>query len=144
MDELHDEIKRRKKDNWFDVWFAIEALGVNKDIVESSMKNHINNLTSVKDALVYETKFSDIIHVEKPLKGVDEGFSQVVEIKFFAKDLTTLLSIVMTYGPSAIEIMGPNKKDISISEVQNISNIVAGIVHQFAAAGIGGIVITPK
>ena len=55
-----------------------------------------------------------------------------------------LLNAVMTYGPSAIEIVGPNKEEIDISEMQNVANTLAGVVHQFAAAGIGGIVITPK
>jgi hypothetical protein len=143
-DDIKDEIKKRKKEDWLDVWFAIEALGVNKDVVESSLKRHIEKLKNVKDAYVYETNFGEIKHVENPIKDVKEGYSQIVEIKLLVKNLSILLSIVITYGPSAIEILGPNKKEIDISEIQNIANMLAGIVHQFAAAGIGGIVITPK
>ena len=49
----------------------------------------------------------------------------------------------MTYGPSSVEIIGPDKKEISVAETQDIVNLLAGVVHQFAAAGVGGIIITP-
>jgi predicted AlkP superfamily phosphohydrolase/phosphomutase len=142
--EIREEIKRKKKEEWFDVWFAIEALAVSKDVVENSLKNHIEKLKQVREAFVYETKFDEARYVEKPMKDVAEGYAQIVEVKLFVKNLNMLLNIVMTYGPSAIEILGPNKKEIDIGEVQNITNTVAAIVHQFAAAGVGGIVITPK
>jgi len=32
---------------------------------------------------------------------------------------------------------------MKIDEVQNIANLLAGVIHQFAAAGVGGIIITP-
>ena len=72
-----------------------------------------------------------------------EAYSQVVELKLFAKDLPALVNTVILYGPSAIEIIGPNNKKVSAEEMQNLTNIVAGVVHQFAAAGVGGIVLTP-
>ncbi|MEM7819433.1 MAG: hypothetical protein QXD48_01230 [Candidatus Aenigmatarchaeota archaeon] len=142
--EMQDEIKKRRKEEWFEVWFSIEALGTTKEIVEESLKTHIEKMKNVKGAFVYDTKFYDIQKVENPIKNVKEGYSQVVEIKFFVKNLITLLNMVMVYGPSAIEILGPKKKNIEISEIQNIANMLAGIVHQFAAAGVGGIIITPK
>ena len=77
------------------------------------------------------------------MKNVEEAYSQVAKVRFFSRDLLTLLNIVMVYGPSSVEILGPDKAEIKISEVQQLSNTVAGLVHQFAAAGVGGIVITP-
>jgi hypothetical protein len=77
------------------------------------------------------------------MKNVEEAYSQIAKVKFFAKNLSVLISVVMTYGPSAIEILGPDKKEMKINEVQNIVNLLAGVVHQFAAAGVGGIIITP-
>jgi hypothetical protein len=60
------------------------------------------------------------------------------------KDLFSLINIVIVYGPSSVEIMGPKNKEIKVEEIQRISNVLAGIVHQFASAGIGGIIITPE
>ena len=98
---------------------------------------------NVRDILIYEKEFTDAIKVEKPMKNVEEGYSQVVKVKFFAKNLMTLISVVLTYGPSAIEVLGPDKREMRIDEIQNIVNLLAGVVHNFAAAGVGGIIITP-
>jgi len=100
-------------------------------------------MKKIKEILVYEEQYSDTLKVENPMKDVKEGHAQLVKVKFMAKDLITLINVVMVYGPSSIEIMSPNKKELSLSEAQNIVNALAGVVHQFAAAGIGGIVITP-
>jgi hypothetical protein len=143
-DEIKDEIKKKRKDGWIETWFSIEALGTNKEVVETSLNTHIEKLKKVKEAFVYEAKFSDIARVENPMKNVKEAYSQIVNVKLFIKNVFALINISMVYGPSSIEIIGPHNKSIDMSELQNIANSVAGIVHQFAAAGVGGIVITPK
>ncbi len=146
MDEgkVDEETKRKRKDDWIEAWFAIEALAVDKNVVESSLKQHVEGLSRIKDAFVYEKKFSEATRVENPLKNVKEAFSQVVELKLFVRDLFSLINIVVVYGPSSVEIIGPGKKEIKLEETQRIANVIAGIVHQFASAGVGGIVITPK
>lgn len=140
---MNDEIKEKRKEKWFEVWFSIEALAVNKDVVENALKKHVEKMGKIRDIFIYETDFSETIHVKKPMKHIEEAYSQIVKIKFFVKSLSTLISVVMTYGPSSVEIIGPDKKEINIAETQDIVNLLAGIVHQFAAAGVGGIVITP-
>ena len=119
-------------------------MAVDKSVVESSLKNHVEKLSRVKEAFVYEKKFSEIKKVENPIKNIKEAFSQIVELKLFVKDLFSLINIVMVYGPSSVEVIGPKNKEIKIEEIQRIANVLAGIVHQFASAGIGGIVITPE
>lgn len=143
-EKLKEEIKKRKKEGWIDAWFAIEALAVKEDIVKKSLAAHVNKLSGVKDVLVYETNFSENKRVEKPLKDVEVGYSQVVDLKLLVKDLLTLCKIIMLYGPSAIEILGPNEMKIKIDEVQNLANSIATVIHQFASVGVGGIVITPE
>lgn len=141
--DLQEQIKEKRKEKWFDVWFSIEALAVEKDVVESALRKHVEKMGNVRDILVYEKEFTETIRVEKPMKDVEAGYSQIVKVKFFAKNLMTLISVVLTYGPSAIEILGPDKHELRIDEVQNIVNLLAGVVHNFAAAGIGGMIITP-
>ena len=141
--ELQEQIKHKRKEKWFDVWFSIEALAVDRDVVEDALKSHVNKMGEIKDILIYETEYSDTLKVNNPVKNVKEAHSQVAKVKFFAKDLMTMIGVVMTYGPSAIEVLGPDKKETKIDEVQNIVNLLAGVVHQFAVAGVGGIIITP-
>lgn len=141
--ELQEEIKHRRKEKWFEVFAAIEALAVTKETVESALKKHVEKMTHLRDILIYETEYAETLKVEKPMKNIDEAYSQIVRLRFFAKDFLTLLGVVMTYGPSSIEIIGPPQKEMRMGEAQNIVNLLAGVVHQFAAAGVGGMIITP-
>ena len=141
---MKEDVKKRRKEEWIEAWFAIEALGATQDVVKTSLEKHMKNLSGTKNVLVYEKKFSEIKKVDNPPKDLKEAYSQVVEAKLFAKDLATFLIVVMLYGPSSIEVIGPTKKEIKINELQEIANAVSGIMHEFAAAGLGGLVITPK
>ena len=138
-----EQIKEKRKEKWLDAWFSIEALAVDKDVVESALAAHVEKMGDIRDIFIYEKEFSETVKVENPMKNVAEAYSQIAKVKFFAKSLTTLISVVLTYGPSAVEILSPDKKEIRIDEVQSIANLLAGVVHQFAAAGVGGIIITP-
>ncbi len=143
MSELKEQIKEKKREKWLEVWFSIEALAVDKAVVEKALRKHVEKMGKLKDILIYEEEFGETVKVENPMKNVAEAHSQIAKVKFFAKNLITLISVVMTYGPSAIEVIGPEKAELKIDELQNIVNLLAGVVHQFAAAGVGGIIITP-
>lgn len=143
-EEQKNEINKKRKDGWIEAWFAIEVLAVKEDVAKTSLEQHIEKLSKAKDTFIYEKKFGDVKVVEKPLKNVEKGYSQICEVRLFVKNFLAMISIVMLYGPSAIEILGPKNLELSIEEMQNITNTIAGIVHQFAAAGAGGIVITPE
>jgi hypothetical protein len=142
--DMKEEIGKRRKEKWFELHMGIEVLGISRDIAENSLAEHVRKLSSEDGVFVYEEKFSDIQKVDKPLRDVDEAYAQVASVKLFAKNLSTLMHVVMLYGPSSIEVIGPDKRDISVGEVQHVANNLASIVHQFAAAGVGGIVITPE
>jgi len=145
MDEkLKEQIEKRRKENWIEAWFGIEVMAIDKDVTENSLKEHVEKLAKTENVLVYDTSFKDAVHLEKPFRDIPEAWSQVVNVKLFARDLYTFLNIVYLYGPSAIEVLGPKTKDVKIDEIQNIANTLAGLVHQFASAGVGGIVISPK
>ncbi|MEM7826912.1 MAG: hypothetical protein QXQ40_01665 [Candidatus Aenigmatarchaeota archaeon] len=129
---------------WLKVWFAIELMATNKEFTEKVLKEHVENLSKAKNVLVLEKDFKSVEKVKNPPKNVQEAYSQVVEVKLLVKDLFTLINIIIAYGPSAIEILEPNEKRIRIDEIQNIANTIASLIHQFAQAGVGGIVISPS
>jgi len=141
---LNELAKKKLKEGWLKVWFAIEAMAVSEETVKNAMERHIDSLSKAKDVLVIEKTFKDVKEVEKDKlpKGIERAFSQVAEVTLLVKDFFTLVNIVILYGPSSIEILEPAMKEIKIDEIQNIANLIAGLVHQFAAAGVGGIVLT--
>jgi len=142
MLEVSEE--KARKNGWIDTWFAIEVLGGSVDIVERSLKEHIEKLAKTESICVYKTDFHPVQEVKNPPKPLKQGWTKIVNISLLVKDLYTLINTVMMYGPSAIEILSPPSKQVSASEMQNIVNTIAGLLHQFAAAGIGGIILTPK
>lgn len=138
-----EEMSRKRKEKWYEAWFIIEALGIDEDVVKKSLEKHAEKLSRVKNVSVYEKNAGAAKKVDKPMKGVETAYSQILEMKFFVKDLFTLLNLVLVYGPSSVEVLGPEKREVSMEEVQSLSNVLASLVHQFASAGVGGIVITP-
>jgi len=143
-EELQEQIEEKLKQGWIKTWFAVEVMATDKDITEHSLKEHIEKLEKVKGALVFGKEFKSIERVENPPKNVLVAYSQIAEVELIVKDLLTLITVVITFGPSAIEILEPRELRIKIDEVQNIVNFLAGLIHQFAQAGVGGIVIRPK
>ncbi len=142
--ELKENVNKHRKEKWIELALGIEVLAIRADVAQSSLKKHVTSLSKENGVFVYDTRFSEIQKVDNPMKNVEQAFSQVVHLKLFVKNISVLMQVIALYGPSSIEVLGPNKKEIDLSEVQNIANNLASIVHQFAAAGVGGIVITPE
>lgn len=135
------EIEEKIKEGWIKTWFAIEVMATSKEIAERSLKEHVEKLSKMKDIIVIGKDFKDVQKVENPPKNVKEAYSQVVEVTLLARDLLALIVAIVLYAPSAVEILEPVEKKIKIDEMQNIANFIASLIHQFASAGIGGIVI---
>jgi hypothetical protein len=138
------DVEKARKNGWIEAWFAIEVLGASTEVVDSSLKKHVEKMSREENVLIVKTEFKPTEEVKNPPKPLERGWSQVVNVTLFAKDLQTLINVVLKYGPSAIEIIAPKSKQINADEIQNIANSLAGLLHQFAAAGIGGMVITPS
>jgi len=142
--EIKFKIKELSKKKWMKVSLIFEVLGTTREIVEKSLKEHIEKLEKIKTIFLYKKDFSKIEEVEKPMKNVEKAYSQIVETEAMIKDIKTLIIITISYGPSSIEILEPKKIEISAGEMQDISNMISGVIHRFAASGIGGIIATPQ
>lgn len=137
------DIEALRKDGWIEAVFRIEVIGATKEVVEMSLKTHVKKLENVKDVHIIEKNFHSIIELEN-VKNLKKAYSQYVEIRLLARNVLALLSIIILYGPSSIELISPSNVEIDIAQLQNICNTIATLVHRFAEAGIGGIVITPE
>lgn len=138
------DAEKARKDGWIEAWFAIETLGGSSDVVETALKTHVEKLSREENILITKKDFKHIEEVKNPPKPLQRGWSQIVNITLFAKNLEALIRVVLNYGPSAVEIMSPKSKNISAEEMQNIANSLSGLLHSFAAAGVGGMVIAPS
>jgi hypothetical protein len=130
----------RVQAGWLRAWLAFEALAVSEDVTRSTLEELVNKLDSDARVKVYKKSFGQAIKREKPLKNIEFGWSITVEVELVAKSLQGLLSIIMEYGPSSVEVLEPAKFSVGAGEAQNILNMVASMMHEYAAAGLGGIV----
>ena len=139
-----DELQERIQKGWIKSKMWFEVLALDKKITEDALKGHVEKIKREKDTIVLGDKFEEIKYVENPLERVKDAFSQAVEIDLMTKNIETLLTVVIFYGPSAVEIIQPDKLTIGMQSVQAIMNSVADLIHRIAARGAGGIVISAK
>lgn len=136
-----EEAKERTASGWFNVWLAFEALAIKPEVVKSSLESLVERLDGDQKVKIYHKEYLEPKKMENPLKGIKEAWSQVVNIKLISKNFSDLIQVIIEYGPSSIEILAPPKTELVISEAQDILNNVAGMMHRFAAAGVGGAVV---
>ncbi len=126
---------------WLRTWLAFEVLAAKKERAKEALEMLIDKMDKDKKAKIYSKQFSELRTVENPMKNVKEAFSMTCEIELIAPNFDNLLQVVLEYGPSAIEIIEPSELKMKISEAQGVLNSVSQMMHKFAAAGVGGIVI---
>ncbi len=135
------EIRDKLKEGWIKVWFAFDVLAAKPDISKKALEDHIDKLTSLNQIIAYKKDIAEPIKVENPPKGTSEAYSTAGEVEALVKSVFDLINIVIVYGPSSTEIIEPDEVKISIGDLQNSVNVISGVMHQFAQAGIGGFVI---
>lgn len=145
-DKLKEKIdKKVAKDGWIRASMIVEVLAITEKAAGSALKKHVNAM--VKDekwATIYKQDFSEMSRIENPLPkrpDIKEAFSQICELEMGVQRYEDLIIIVLTYGPSSIEILEPTKLIIEMGEAQGILNSVADLIHKFVAAGVGGVVV---
>lgn len=140
--KIEEQINKKMKEGWVRTSMMIEAMAISKDAVESALKKHVGRMEKEKCLFIYKKDFQETKEVEKPLPNIPKGFSQVVDIEAVAENFDRLVYIVLNYGPSSIEILEPEKMEIDIGQAQGILNTIATMIHRFAAAGGGGMIVS--
>lgn len=123
------------------LWMMFEVISTSRELTENSLKSLIDNLKKEGGIEVLKESYEDISEVERPHPKVEVGYSQVCEVELWADSFPKIFLIVMNYGPSAIEILEPDKIHLTLSEAQESLNYVAGMMHKFLEAGAGGVVL---
>ncbi|MEM5785191.1 MAG: hypothetical protein QW469_01475 [Candidatus Aenigmatarchaeota archaeon] len=140
-----EELKEKIKEGWIKLNIFFEVLAINKETAENSLNSLFEKFEKEQGVKIYSKKFGESSKVLNPMKGINEAWSSTLEITCIVKNFETAINLIIVYGPSAIEIIEPKELKININAAQTVLNSVAGIMHQFAAAGIGGIVfVNPK
>ena len=115
-------------------------------MARESLKKHLGSVKKMENIKVVQEKYEDVVEVEdapKQFKG-KKAYSQVCEVDIVVSSVENLVYSVIFFGPSSIEIISPREMKMRFEEVQSMANAVAEIMHRYAAAGAGGIIISGK
>lgn len=130
---------------WIKVWMIFEVQAAAEDVCVSALKKHVDGLGAQSYVKIMEQSFTDVDKIDAPdglkQRGVNNLFTQVSEVTLMARDFEGVMNAVINYAPTAVEIVAPEKITISMRDAQNALVSVADMMHKFANAGIGGMLI---
>lgn len=136
-----DKAKEYMRSGGIRSWMMIEVLAVTESAARQALENHLKNMEREKGIIIVKKEFRKPVEVSNPLQNIEKGYSHIVELEAVAKNYESLINIVMNYAPSSIEILEPEKLEMDIGEAQGILNSIADMMHKFARAGIGGVIV---
>lgn len=148
MNELEANSQELLAKGWIKAWAIFEVQAAVKDVAKTALEAHISKIKSEKALKVVEEKESETEEIDAPESlhqhGIKMLWSRTHEMVVFAKDVEALTNMVINYGPSAIEVLGPEKLTLKMGELQGALASVSDMMHKYAAAGIGGMLISGK
>lgn len=121
---------------------VFEAVGPSREDVKDSLDDHLNKMRSEEGLEITEANVEEIEKVEDPHPGLDEGFSQVAEVMADADSFTRAVKTVINYGPTYVQIEGPEEFEMDLPDMQDSLQEVANTVHQYAQMGLGGVLVS--
>ena len=124
------------------LWMVFEAVTPEKEGLKS-LEEHIEKLrTEEGDAEVLEVEFDEATEIENPHPGLEKGYSQVCETRVEIDGFDRAIDIMISYGPTYVQLEEPDRIEIDLSEGQNALQNVVDMMHQYAQSGAGGVMIS--
>lgn len=129
-------------DDGIETWMIFEVLGGQREATVKSLADHIEKLGSQGSVEITEQDFDDVEEVENPHPAIETGYSQVCELRCRVRDFPALIQIVLNYGPTMVEIEGPERIELDLGEARESLNLVAEMMQKFLQSGAGGMMIS--
>lgn len=123
------------------VWMIFEVLAATKEAAQESLKDHAEKL-SEENVEITNEEFETVQEVEKPHPEIETGYSKVYELEMIVQGLPELIEIIISYGPTMVDVIEPEEVTLGLSDLQNSINSVTQLIHNYAQSGMGGIVIS--
>ena len=107
----------------------IEVQGNDRDTCQKALERTIFDSLADEDPV----KLINVKFYELKRDDVNEFFSGVVEVKLLFRDFRWFISVVMRYGPSAMEIIEPHSVKLNLDEMQSIIADVSELSQTFSS-----------
>ena len=107
----------------------IEVQSNDREAAENALHRTIfEGLAKESEVKLLYVKLFDILK-----DPAQDFFSGVVEVKLLVSDFRWFVSIVMRYGPTAIELIEPDRVTMSLDEMQSLLADVSEISQTFSS-----------
>lgn len=124
------------------VWMVFEAVGAKKNGVVKSLEDHVEGIKSEEGVEITELEKDEATEIENPHESLEKGYSQVVEMRADFDNFQKVVETVINYGPTYVQMEGPDKYELDLRESQDTLQSVANTMHQYAQMGAGGVLIS--
>jgi len=139
-EDIQEKVQKKLRDGWIKSWMMIEAMAVNAETVNNALKKHVEAMEKEDKFFIAKKDFKETKETESPFADVKKAHSGVVELEVLTETFDKLFYMVINYGPSAVEILEPEKITLDMGELQGVLNSMADIIHRFAAR-MGGMTV---
>lgn len=124
------------------VWMVFEAVGAEKQGVVGSLEDHIETIKSENGIEITELEKDEAEEIDNPHESLEKGYSQVIEMRAEFESFQKVVEAVINYGPTYVQMEGPDKYELDLRESQDTLQSVANTMHQYAQMGAGGVLIS--
>jgi len=143
MDEKHKKLAdKRLREGWIKSTMIIEVLAINEEAARTALEKHVEKMEKEDNTMILDKRFHEIQEVENPTPRIEKAYSHIVDVDVLTLNFDQLVRVVVSYAPSSIEILEPEHIKLDMGEAQGILNSVSEIIHKFAAAGLGGVMVS--
>ena len=102
----------------------IEAQALEEELLLKEMKNIESAMRKEKDFTVYSSKLSE------PAKN-GEYYANYLEAELSVKDFTSMVKLMYFYGPVSVEVLKPEKLELSASELQDGLGLMLNMIQSY-------------
>ncbi|PSH00858.1 MAG: hypothetical protein BRC30_01300 [Nanohaloarchaea archaeon SW_7_46_7] len=124
------------------LWMVFEAVAPSEEAVEGALEEHLETLESEDGVEMTEQETEEVSKVQNPHPDLEEGYSQVSEVKVDVGTFTKCINLVLHYGPTYVQVEGPDEYEMDLKESQESLQKVANTMQQYARQGLGGILVS--
>jgi len=130
-DNIADEVRRRQQlgegdSNLVRIRAFIEIQAVEEELLKRQLDKLSKAIKKEKAFNVYDIQRAKI-------EEADERYSSFLEVNFSVKDFSALIGFMLFYGPTAVEVLKPEKLELGAQDLQEGLVDIADMVNKYAA-----------
>ena len=129
-ENIAEEVRRRQQLGESDsgamrLHAFIEMQAVEETLLKKQLDKLASELKKDKDFVVYDLSKAKI-------EESDGQHSSFIEVNFSVKDFSSLVKFMFFYGPTAVEVIKPERIEFSAQDLQDGLVDMADMVHKYA------------